>query len=169
MQSCNSQLCSLQFKNNQDIKFAKIKPAPVIDWLNSNKIFIKADALGHKVTQVVGHLHCIHPKITHHIFLKDTLNDDLCHVKISCEEVTVLNETAQSHYKQVMDSDDKIIPFIPPFKIFPTKLGSGSAENWVSSAAIGIKMKVAHHNLMCELLSHMFTDLLQTLPTSSMP
>jgi len=142
----------------KDIKFAKIDPALVIDWLNSNKIFIKTNALGHEVTQVVGHLLHIHPKITHHIFLKDTLDDDLWHVKISPNEVIALDKSTHSHYQQAMDSGNEILPFIPTFELFPTELGSGSAENRVSTSAIGIKMKSVHHNLLCKLFSRLFTE-----------
>jgi len=58
------------------IKFVKIDP-PIIDWLALQKIFIKANALGHDVICLVGHLLCIHPKIIHQNFLKDTLEEDL--------------------------------------------------------------------------------------------
>jgi len=142
----------------KDIKFAPIKLLPVVDWLKSQKLFIKADALGHEVTQVFGHLLRIHPKIIHHIYLKDTLEDNLHSVKISQEEVIALDPSAESLYQQAMDSRDEVIPFIPPFEPFPTELGSGSADNWVSTTTIGIKTKAAHDNLLRKLFSHLFNE-----------
>ena len=112
------------------IKFAKIDP-PIIDWLTLQKIFIKADALGHDITHVVGHLLRIHPKITHQNFLKDTLKEDLCHVQISPEEVIALDRSTELHYQQAMDSGDDAITFVPPFELFPTELSSGPADNRV--------------------------------------
>jgi len=138
-------------KTIKDIKFTKVAPFPVIDWLSSNKIFIEADALGHEFTHVVGHLLRVHPQITHRTFLKDTLDDDLRRIKITPEEVMALDESAHSHYQQAMDSGDEIIPFVPPFELFPTELGSGLADNHVSTTAIGIKTKAVHHNLLREL------------------
>jgi len=99
--------------------FDKIDPSPVINWLCLNKIIIKADALGHEVTWVVGHLLHVHPKITHQIYLKDILEDDLHHVKISPEEIIALDSSAQDHYQLAMDSSDDTTTFIPPFELFP--------------------------------------------------
>jgi len=149
-------LCSS--KMVKTIKFDKIEPSPVIDWLRSHKIFIEADALGHEVTRVVGHLLRIHPKITHQLYLQDTLEDDLQRVKITPQEVIALDGSAQAHYQQTMDSGDDITTFVPPFELFPTDLGSGPADNRVSTIAIGIKTKASHHNLLRELFSQLFTQ-----------
>jgi len=132
-------LCSLKLVKN--IKFDKIDPSPVIDWLHLNKIIIKVDAPGHEVTWVVGHLLHVHPKITHPIYLKDTLEDNLHHVKISPKEVIALNSSAQAHYQLAMDSSNDTTTFVPPFELFPTELGSSLTDNCVSTIIIGIKPK----------------------------
>jgi len=56
-----------------------------------------------------------------------------------------------------MDSGDEVTPFVPPFELFPTELGSGSANSRVSTSAIGIKTKAIHHNLLRELFSQLFS------------
>jgi len=52
-------------KTVSSIKFKKINPSPVINWLKPSQVFIEANALGHDVTRMVGHLLQAHPKITH--------------------------------------------------------------------------------------------------------
>jgi len=116
-------LCSL--KPVQNIEFFKIDPSPVIDWLHLNKIVIKVDDLGHEVTWVAGHLLFVHPKITQWIYLKDTFEDNLCHVKISPEEIIALDSSAQDHYQLAMDSGNSTTTSTPPFELFLTKLGFG--------------------------------------------
>ena len=53
-------------------------------------------------------------------------------MKIFPEEVITLNKSTELHYQQAMDSGDEVTPSVPPFELFPTELGSGSANNCVS-------------------------------------
>jgi len=57
-----------------------------------------------------------------------------------------------------MDSGEDISTFVPPFELFLTDLGSGPADNRVSTIAIGIKTKASHHNLLRELFARLFTQ-----------
>jgi len=140
------------------IKFDNIEPTPVIEWLRSNKIFIEADTLGHHVTRIVGHLLRVHPKITHRATLKDILETELRKVKITPEEVIALDPSAQSHYQQAMDSGDDADTFVPPFELIVTSLGSGPADNRVSTDVMGIKTNASHQSLLRELFSRLFTN-----------
>jgi len=57
-----------------------------------------------------------------------------------------------------MDSIDETETFVPPFKLFPTTLGTSPADNQVSTDVIGIKTMACHHGLLCKLFSHLFTN-----------
>ncbi len=57
-----------------------------------------------------------------------------------------------------MDSGDETLTFVLPFELFPCELGSGPADNQVTTTALGIKTKACHHNLLRELFSQLFTN-----------
>jgi len=95
--------------------------------------------------------------------LKDILDTELHHVKITQDEVIALDSSAQNFYQQVMDSGDERETFVPPFKLFPTVLGTSSANNWVSTHVISIKTKACQHHLLLELFAHLFTNPTKTL------
>jgi len=62
-----------------------------------------------------------------------------------------------------MDSGNKVITFIPPFEIFPTKLSHRPNPDRVITKAVGIASTAHHFKLLCKLTTCMFKSPLQSL------
>jgi len=69
-----------------------------MDWLKTNKIYLEANRLGQKTIRTLGYLFFIHPQITHHVSLKGILQEGTTDVKLTKEEVKVIDPTALDDY-----------------------------------------------------------------------
>jgi len=144
----------------------------ILKWLQENRVFIAVDSIGHHAARTIGNLINIHPRITHRITLRKTLFDALQTIKMTKEEVIEMAPDAAAHYEQAMDSGDEVVMFVPPFKVFPTKLINGPATNRVSTDSVGIATAACHYKLLCKLMTRLFNSLprilahIQFLPAS---
>jgi len=108
-----------------EIKYSMTESHSMFEWLSQQHIFITANTLGHAATQVIGHLFHLHPRVTHRTTLCDKLSEHLSTIPIKPKEALLLTPHTNKHYKQVMDSGDNMMTYMPVFELFPTKVSSG--------------------------------------------
>jgi len=142
----------------KEIKNTKIKTTSLLEWLNKNCIYIKADSLGYKITHVVGYLLKLHPNITHQDSMKELIAEHLCHTPIKPKEAIALDNSTTEHYQCIMDSREDYKAFVPPFEVFLTSISSSPHDNWISTQTLGIRTSSKHQNLLRELLTSVFQN-----------
>jgi len=129
-----------------------VNPATsILKWLQENKVFIAVDLIGHHATRIVRNIINIHPHIMHHASLRESLFNALQATSITKEEVIALSPSAAAHYELTMDSGDETVTFIPPFKIFLTRISFGLNTDKVITEMISIASAAHHHKLLNEL------------------
>jgi len=120
------------------------------------------DTLGHNVTCTIGNLINIHPHIMHRDSLNDAIFDALQHVAITPDKAIALDSSPKEYYSQIMDSGNKMITYVPPFKLFPSHPGIGSGKTRIVTDGIRIHSMPQHSSLFSKLLAHLFKE----VPTS---
>jgi len=73
-----------------EIKYGTTESHSMFEWLSQWCIFITSDTLGHTATRVIGHLFHLHPRVTHHTTLHDTLSKHLSTIHIDPKEALIL-------------------------------------------------------------------------------
>jgi len=115
----------------------KDKPSSFLQWLNQNKVFIEADALGLSKTKTIGYLTGIHPQLTNRTFTKDKLHDILNNTIIDFEEAKKLDHSLNQP-TQTMTDDEPPTVHCPIFELFRTTIGIGTKPR-IETDVIGIK------------------------------
>jgi len=125
----------------------KEKPSPFLQWLNQNKVYIEADALGISQTKTVGYLTGLHPRFTNQTFAKDKLYDLLNNTIIEFEDAQKID----SSLAQTMSDNKTPTVHCPVFELFQTTIGTGTKPR-IETDVIGIKCHHGRSALLHEFL-----------------
>jgi len=112
------------------------KPSCLLQWLNKEKVYIEADALGIGKMKTIGYLTGIHLHIINCTSTKEKLHDTLNTTFISYDEAQKLDSSMAERTMQ--DDDDIPTVHCPVFKLFQTTIGIGSTPH-IKTNIIGIK------------------------------
>jgi len=63
-------------------------------------------------------------------------------------EVIEMAPDAKTHYRQAMDSGNKMVKFVPPFEVFPMTFIHGPTTNHVTAYSVGIATASHHYKLL---------------------
>ena len=143
-----------------DIKKAETDKHTMMTWLQDNHTYLEADSLGTTKICTVGYLFNVHPRLSHHTYLKQHIYNEL-------EKVSITNDEAQAldpHAKEYHD-DNSNETFIPPFEIYLTSAGHGPTNKRVVTKTIGIKSNIEHAALLKEMLVRTTTNSATNKPT----
>jgi len=145
----------LSERTMNEIKFDKSKPQ-FLEWLDKEKVFIKADLLGVYKTTTIGYLTKLHPQLTNRTGLKMLLQTALVDVLIAPELATELDPSLKNAVQMAKANGDFFNPEIPPFEVYKMRLTHGrDKKDKVSTKAIGIKSAAPQARLVREFFSQL--------------
>ncbi len=145
-------LCSNRTIN--DIKFDKNKPQ-FLEWLTQQNIYIESDNLGVDKTTTIGYLLKLHPQLTNRKKLKSLLETALEDIVIDPTLAVELDPSLKTTQTEAMSNGDLMIPAIPPFELFKTKIIHGKDKSKVLTKVIGIKCALPQAKLLREFFSQL--------------
>jgi len=135
-----------------EIKFDKNKPQ-FLEWLTNQNIFIESDNLGADKTVTIGYLMKLHPQLTNRTKLKSLLETALEDIVLDPDLATELDPSLKDERTTATSNGDLMIPAVPPFEIFKTKLTFGKDKNKVHTKVLGIKCAYTKAKLLKEFFS----------------
>jgi len=140
-------LCSKRTINK--IKLDKNKPQ-FLDWLMKQNIFIESDMLGVDKTITIGYLTKLHPQLTNRTKLKSLLEMALEDIVIDPELATELDLSLKEEQMEAISNGNLMIPAVPSFELFKTKITTGKDKTKVNTKVIGVKYAFPKAKLLKE-------------------
>jgi len=126
------------------------KPSRFLQWLNKERVFVEADALGIGKTKTIGYLTGLHPRIINRTSTREKLYETLNTTFISYSEAQKLDHSIKE-INTMQEEDEEPTVHCPIFELFQTTIGIGTTPR-TETEVIGIKCQSGRAALLREYM-----------------